>query len=40
MEKIRELKSQAGLDKIEPKSRVVTCQKPARGTARKPAKKI
>jgi excinuclease ABC subunit B len=39
-DQIMELKHQAGLDKIEPKSRVVTYQKPARGTTRKPAKKI
>jgi excinuclease ABC subunit B len=39
-DQIQELKHQAGLDKIEPKQRVVTYQKPARGSARKPAKKI
>jgi hypothetical protein len=39
-DQIMELKQQAGLDKIEPKQRVVTYQKPARGTTRKPAKKI
>jgi len=39
-DQIMELKQQAGLDKIEPKSKVVTYQKPARGTTRKPAKKI
>ena len=39
-DQIMELKQQAGLDKIEPKQKVVTYQKPARGTARKPAKKI
>ncbi|HEV3270810.1 MAG TPA: excinuclease ABC subunit UvrB [Candidatus Methylacidiphilales bacterium] len=39
-DQIMELKQQAGLDKIEPKQKVVTYQKPARGTTRKPAKKI
>ena len=39
-DQILELKQQAGLDKIEPKQRVVTYQKPARGTTRKLAKKI
>ena len=39
-DQIMELKQQAGLDKIEPKSRPVTYQKPARGTGRRPAKKI
>jgi len=39
-DQIMELKQQAGLDKIEPKTKVVTYQKPARGTTRKPAKKI
>jgi excinuclease ABC subunit B len=39
-DQILELKQQAGLDKIEPKQKVVTYQKPARGTTRKPAKKI
>jgi len=39
-DQIMELKQQAGLDKIEPKQRVVTYQKPARGATRKPAKKI
>ncbi len=38
-DQIMELKQQAGLDKIEPKLRVVTYQKAARG-ARRPAKKI
>jgi excinuclease ABC subunit B len=39
-DQIMELKQQTGLDKIEPKQKIVTYQKPARGTARKPAKKI
>jgi excinuclease ABC subunit B len=39
-DQIMELKQQAGLDKIEPKNRVVTYQKPARGSSRRPAKKI
>jgi excinuclease ABC subunit B len=39
-DQIMELKQQAGLDKIEPKQKVVTYQKPKRGTTRKPAKKI
>jgi excinuclease ABC subunit B len=39
-DQILELKQQAGLDKIEPKQRVVTYQKPPRGAGRKPAKKI
>jgi len=39
-DQIMELKQQAGLDKIEPKSKVVTYQKPARGAGRKAAKKI
>ncbi len=39
-DQIMELKQQAGLDKIEPKKPVVTYPKPARGAARKPAKKI
>ncbi len=40
-DQIMELKQQAGLDKIEPKSRVVTYQKPGRAApGRKPAKKI
>jgi excinuclease ABC subunit B len=39
-DQIMELKQQADLDKIEPKQRVVTYQKPARGATRKPAKKI
>jgi excinuclease ABC subunit B len=39
-DQIMELKQQAGLDKVEPKQKVVTYQKPARGTTRKPAKKI
>jgi len=39
-DQIMELKQQAGLDKIEPKQKVVTYQKPKRGSARKPEKKI
>ena len=39
-DQIMELKQQAGLDKIEPKQKVVTYQKPARGTTRKREKKI
>jgi len=39
-DQILELKQQAGLDKIQPNLKTVTYQKPARGTARKPAKKI
>jgi excinuclease ABC subunit B len=39
-DQIMELKQQAGLDKIQPKLKTVTYQKPARGTTRKPAKKI
>jgi len=39
-DQIMELKTQAGLSKIEPKLKTVTYQKPARGTTRKPAKKI
>src|ERR1700733_889907 len=39
-DQIMELKQQAGISKIEPKSKVVTYQKPPRGAARKPAKKI
>ena len=39
-DQIMELKQQAGIDKIEPKQKVVTYQKPARGATRKPAKKI
>ncbi|MCE0523630.1 MAG: excinuclease ABC subunit UvrB [Methylacidiphilales bacterium] len=39
-DQILELKQQAGLDKIEPKQKIVTYKKPARGTTRKPAKKI
>jgi excinuclease ABC subunit B len=39
-DQIMELKQQAGLDKLEPKSRMITYQKPPRGSTRKPAKKI
>jgi excinuclease ABC subunit B len=39
-DQIMELKQQAGLDKIQPKLKTVTYQKPARGTTRRPAKKI
>ena len=39
-DQIMELKQQAGLDKIQPTLKTVTYQKPARGTTRKPAKKI
>jgi hypothetical protein len=39
-DQIMELKQQAGLSKIEPKLKTVAYQKPARGAARKPAKKI
>jgi excinuclease ABC subunit B len=39
-DQIMELKQQAGLDKIEPKSKSVPYPKPARGAARKVAKKI
>jgi len=39
-DQIMELKQQAGLDKIEPKSKFSSYQKPARGSGRKPAKKI
>jgi len=40
-DQIMELKQQAGLDKIEPKSsKIIPYPKPARGAARKPAKKI
>ena len=38
-DQIMELKQQAGLDKIEPKSKSLPYPKPARGSARK-AKKI
>jgi excinuclease ABC subunit B len=40
-DQILELKQQAGLDKIEPKSsKIIPYPKPARGATRKPAKKI
>jgi hypothetical protein len=40
-DQIMELKQQAGLDKIEPKSsKIIPYPKPARGTTRKAAKKI
>ena len=39
-DQIMELKQQSGLDKIEPKSKSLPYPKPARGSARKPAKKI
>jgi excinuclease ABC subunit B len=39
-DQIMELKTQAGLTKIEPKKPIVTYPKPARGAARKPMKKI
>jgi len=39
-DQIMELKTQAGLSKIEPKLKTVTYQKPARGTTRKREKKI
>jgi excinuclease ABC subunit B len=39
-DQIMELKQQAGLDKIEPKGRSISYPKPARGAARKTAKKI
>jgi len=39
-DQIMELKTQAGLSKIEPKLKTVTYRKPARGTTRKPEKKI
>ena len=39
-DQILELKQQAGLDKIQPNLKTITYQKPARGSGRKPAKKI
>jgi excinuclease ABC subunit B len=39
-DQIMELKQQAGLAKIEPKAKPASYPKPARGAARKPAKKI
>jgi excinuclease ABC subunit B len=39
-DQIMELKTQAGIDKIEPKMKPARYEKPARGSGRKPAKKI
>ena len=39
-DQIMELKQQAGLDKIEPKSKSLPYPKPARGSGRRPAKKL
>ena len=39
-DQIMELSSKPGSRKIEPRLKTVTYQKPARGAARKPAKKI